>query len=62
MKVLLLRFILKPYLAGFIRDREEGDPLNNALNYGYSIVRALMARALAAKGLLLSIGIKHHNI
>jgi len=48
--------------VGFIRDREEGDPLNNALNYGYSIVRALMARALAAKGLLLSIGIKHHNI
>ena len=48
--------------VGFVRDREEGDPLNNALNYGYSIVRALMARALAAKGLLLSIGIKHHNI
>ena len=48
--------------VGFVRDREEGDPLNNALNYGYSIIRALMARALAAKGLLLSIGIKHHNI
>lgn len=48
--------------VGFVRDREEGDPLNNALNYGYSIVRALMARTLAAKGLLLSIGIKHHNI
>ena len=48
--------------VGFVRDREEDDPLNNALNYGYSIVRALMARALAAKGLLLSIGIKHHNI
>ena len=46
----------------FIRDREEGDPNNNALNYGYSIIRALMARALAAKGLILSIGIKHHNI
>lgn len=48
--------------VGFVRDREEGNPLNNALNYGYSIIRALMARALAAKGLLLSIGIKHHNI
>ena len=46
----------------FLRDREEGDPVNNALNYGYSIIRALMARALAAKGLILSIGMKHHNI
>lgn len=48
--------------AGFIRGREEGDSINNALNYGYSIIRAMMARALAAKGLILSIGIKHRNI
>lgn len=44
----------------FIRD-QEGLPPNNLLNYGYSIVRAMMARALVAAGLLPTLGIHHHN-
>jgi CRISPR-associated protein Cas1 len=31
------------------------------LNYGYAILRAATARALAASGLLLALGIFHHN-
>lgn len=44
----------------FTRGRE-GEPPNNLLNYGYAIVRALMARALVAAGLLPTLGIHHHN-
>lgn len=44
----------------FIRG-QEGDPPNNLLNYGYAIVRALIARALVAAGLLPTLGIHHHN-
>ncbi len=44
----------------FIRG-QEGDPPNNLLNYGYAIVRAMMARALVAAGLLPTLGIHHHN-
>lgn len=44
----------------FIRG-QEGDPPNNLLNYGYAIVRAMMARALVAAGLLPTLGIFHHN-
>ncbi len=34
---------------------------NNFLNYGYAILRALVARALVASGLLPALGIFHHN-
>lgn len=44
----------------FIRG-QEGDPPNNLLNYGYAIVRAMMARALVAAGVLPTLGIHHHN-
>lgn len=44
----------------FVRG-QEGDPPNNLLNYGYAIVRALVARALVAAGLLPTLGIHHHN-
>jgi len=44
----------------FIR-AQDGLPPNNLLNYGYSIVRAMMARALVAAGLLPTFGIHHHN-
>ena len=49
-----------PSLPGFTRDRE-GEMPNNLLNYGYSIVRAVIARALVASGLLSTLGIHHHN-
>ncbi len=44
----------------FIRD-PQGLPPNNLLNYGYSIVRAMMARALVGAGLLPILGIHHHS-
>lgn len=49
-----------PNLPGFTRDRE-GEMPNNLLNYGYAIVRAVIARALVASGLLPTLGIHHHN-
>ena len=44
----------------FIRDREGPAP-NNLLNYGYAILRAVIARALVSSGLLPTLGIHHHN-
>ena len=44
----------------FVRDRE-GTPTNNILNYGYAILRAIIARALVGSGLLPTLGIHHHN-
>lgn len=47
-------------IPDFIRGRE-GDPPNNLLNYGYAILRAIIARALVSSGLLPTLGIHHHN-
>lgn len=47
-------------IKGFHRDRE-GIPPNNLLNYGYAILRAVVARSLVASGLLPTLGIHHHN-
>lgn len=44
----------------FFRGRE-GDPPNNLLNYGYSILRAIVARSLVSSGLLPTLGIHHRN-
>lgn len=44
----------------FVRKRE-GPPPNNLLNYGYSILRAAVARAIAGAGLLPTLGIFHRN-
>ena len=44
----------------FTRSRE-GAPPNNLLNYGYAIVRAMVARALVGSGLLPVMGIHHRN-
>jgi CRISPR-associated protein Cas1 len=49
-----------PNVINFTRDRD-GDPPNNLLNYGYAILRAVVARALVASGLLPTLGIHHHN-
>ena len=45
---------------GFTRDRN-GIPPNNLLNYGYAILRAVVARGLVSSGLLPTLGIHHHN-
>ncbi len=44
----------------FTRDRD-GLPPNNLLNYGYAILRAIVARGLVGSGLLPTLGIHHHN-
>ena len=47
-------------IDGFTRDRE-GIPPNNLLNYGYAILRAVVARGLVSSGLLPTLGIHLHN-
>ena len=51
-----------PLLFGssFTRERY-GDPPNNMLNYAYAVLRAAVARALTGSGLLVTLGIHHHN-
>lgn len=44
----------------FKRHRE-GEPPNNLLNYGYAILRGVVARGLVASGLLPTLGIFHRN-
>lgn len=48
------------HIPGFVRDREGVSP-NNLLNYGYAILRAVIARSLVGSGLLPTLGIHHHN-
>lgn len=49
-----------PQFPTFVRGRE-GVPPNNLLNYGYAILRAVVARGLVGSGLLPTLGIHHHN-
>lgn len=49
-----------PAISNFTRDRD-GMPPNNMLNYGYAILRAIVARGLVSSGLLPTLGIHHHN-
>ena len=52
--------IFQGYIDGFVRGREEDSP-NDLLNYGYAILRAIVARALVCSGLLPTLGVHHHN-
>lgn len=49
-----------PSIPGFVRDRE-GESPNAILNYGYAILRALVARSLVCCGLLPTFGIHHRS-
>jgi CRISPR-associated protein Cas1 len=49
-----------PDFLEFRRERY-GLPPNNLLNYGYAILRAIVARSLVASGLLPTLGIFHRN-
>ena len=51
---------LFPEEDDFYRD-QDGDGLNALLNYGYAILRAVVARSLVCCGLLPTLGIHHHN-
>ena len=51
---------LFPDFLNFTRERE-GMPPNNLLNYGYAILRAIVARNLVGSGLMPTLGIHHRN-
>ncbi len=51
---------LFPHIPNFTRQREGVAP-NALLNYGYAILRAIVARSLVSSGLLPTFGIHHHN-
>lgn len=48
------------HIPDFTRDRD-GIPPNNILNFGYAVLRAIIARSLVCAGLLPTLGIHHHN-
>ncbi len=48
------------HIRDFTRNRY-GEPPNNLLNYGYAVLRAIIARNLAASGMILAVGIHHRN-
>lgn len=43
------------------RRGDDDNPINALLNYGYAILRAIMARSLVGAGLMPQLGIFHHN-
>ena len=48
-------------LMGHAFSRSDENVINACLNYGYAILRAIVARALVSSGLLPTLGIHHHN-
>ncbi|HOF16855.1 MAG TPA: type II CRISPR-associated endonuclease Cas1 [Bacteroidales bacterium] len=52
--------IFSDNIVRFKREREGAFP-NNLLNYGYAVLRAVIARSLIGSGLLPTLGIHHHN-
>jgi len=56
------RHYWKHLFDDFLRIKQgAGDPINTRLNYGYAILRALVAKEIAAAGLLPGVGVKHSN-
>lgn len=51
---------LFPHLEGFVR-HQHGEQPNAILNYGYAILRSMVARALVGSGMLPAVGIFHRN-
>ena len=47
--------------GGELYRTREGSPPNNLLNYGYTILRAAVARAIVGSGLFPALGIFHRN-
>lgn len=50
----------KALFPNFKRERD-GAPPNHYLNFGYAILRSIVARALVCSGLLPAFGLFHHN-
>ena len=53
-------YIQRLFGCNFVRDRTQPG-INALLNYGYTILRAAVSRAIVAPGLFPAIGIFHHN-
>lgn len=53
-------YFQKLFGADFLRDRDSIG-INTLLNYGYTVLRAAVCRALVSSGLFPAIGIFHHN-
>lgn len=54
------QFYWKHLFEDFSRERF-GDPPNNLLNFGYAVLRSIVARALVSSGMLTVLGIFHRN-
>lgn len=54
------RYWLRLFGKAFRRDRQ-ADGVNALLNYGYAVVRAAVARAVVAVGLIPSLGVHHRH-
>ena len=52
--------LFSDYKENFLRD-QIGDAPNHLLNYGYAILRAIVARGLVGSGLLPTLGLHHQN-
>lgn len=50
-----------PLLFGKSFNRDQINNINAALNYGYTIMRGVVARAIAGYGFIPCLGINHHN-
>ncbi len=56
------RMYWKKLFGGEFRREPQSDELkNNALNYGYAVLRAALSRVITAHGLLPAFGLHHHN-
>ena len=51
----------KLFEGGSFRREREGSGPNALLNYGYTVLRAIVARAVCASGLHPALGVHHHN-
>src|SRR5690554_4385006 len=60
MEGIAAQYYWKQLFENFTRERE-GDSPNNLLNFGYAILRSIVARALVSSGLNPTLGIFHRN-
>ncbi len=60
MEGIAAQYYWKQLFENFTRERD-GDAPNNFLNFGYAILRSMVARALVSSGLNPTIGIFHRN-
>jgi CRISPR-associated protein Cas1 len=60
MEGIAAQFYWKQLFENFTRERE-GDAPNNFLNFGYAVLRSIVARAIVGTGLNPTLGIFHRN-